>query len=90
VATRVGGVEDLVVHGQTGLLCEPDNVDALAAALIAILRDGAGARAMGVSGRAKALETYDADHVAERHHALYRRRAVPYALSRRLQQVSAL
>jgi glycosyltransferase involved in cell wall biosynthesis len=40
VATAVGGVPELVVDGETGLLTPPDDAQALAAALAALADDG--------------------------------------------------
>jgi glycosyltransferase involved in cell wall biosynthesis len=52
VATRVGGTPELIEDGRTGLLVEPENVEALARA-IARLRDDAGLRLrLGQEGRA--------------------------------------
>ncbi|MGB8003199.1 MAG: glycosyltransferase, partial [Gaiellaceae bacterium] len=52
VASRVGGIPDLVENGVNGLLVEPGNVTALADALVSVLADhdlagrlGAGAEA---------------------------------------------
>lgn len=47
VASRVGGLSEQVVDGETGLLVPPDDVPALASALIRLLRDPAEARRMG-------------------------------------------
>jgi glycosyltransferase involved in cell wall biosynthesis len=51
VATRVGGVPELVAHGETGLLVEPGDAPALAEALVALLTDPQRARAMGAAAR---------------------------------------
>ncbi|MFP4475054.1 MAG: glycosyltransferase family 4 protein [Desulfatibacillaceae bacterium] len=51
VATRVGGVPDLVVKGETGVLVPPENPQALAKALLHLLRDREAAAAMGQRGR---------------------------------------
>ena len=40
VATAVGGVPELVLDGETGLLTPPDDAQALAAALAALADDG--------------------------------------------------
>ena len=47
LATKSGGVIDLVQHGINGVLIEPDDVDALANAMRAMLADPAATRAMG-------------------------------------------
>ncbi len=41
VASRIGGLADLVQHGRNGLLFEPGNADSLAAALHALIADPA-------------------------------------------------
>ena len=51
VASRVGGVPEAVLHGQTGLLVPPRDVDALAAACIEMVDSPAKRRAMGEAGR---------------------------------------
>lgn len=51
VAGRAGGVPDAVIDGETGFLVNPNNPDAIAAAIIDILEDPALARKMGEKGR---------------------------------------
>jgi glycosyltransferase involved in cell wall biosynthesis len=51
VATRVGGIPDLVADGVTGLLIPPGDANALASALKTLLDDPARAEAMGRAGR---------------------------------------
>lgn len=51
VASRVGGIPELVIEGKTGLLVEPDNPDELAGALIQLLRHGQLRREMGNAGK---------------------------------------
>jgi glycosyltransferase involved in cell wall biosynthesis len=47
VATQVGGLGDVIEDGQSGLLVEPGNPDALAAPIISLLNDSALAEKMG-------------------------------------------
>jgi glycosyltransferase involved in cell wall biosynthesis len=51
VAIEGTGAQDAVRQGETGLLVPPRNPEALAAAIIALLRDKARAQAMGLAGR---------------------------------------
>ncbi|MBD0330879.1 MAG: glycosyltransferase [Thermoleophilia bacterium] len=58
VATRVGGVPELVRDGENGLLVEPGDVDGFAAALRRLLGEPATATRLGAAG----LEQVRADH----------------------------
>lgn len=53
IATRTGGLPDMVEHGHTGLLVPPRDSDALAEAVIALLRNEPRRLAMGRAGRDK-------------------------------------
>ncbi|HET9062151.1 MAG TPA: glycosyltransferase family 4 protein [Candidatus Binatia bacterium] len=66
VATRVGGMPEIVEHGCEGLLVAPEDPRALAEAIVRVLTDPAGAAAMGRAGR-KTVETrYTWDTIAAR------------------------
>jgi glycosyltransferase involved in cell wall biosynthesis len=71
VATRVGGVPELVADGETGLLVEPDDPAALAAAIDDLARDPARRRAYGDAGARRMRERFAPEAVAERMLALY-------------------
>jgi len=51
VGSRVGGIPDLVDDGQTGVLVEPGDAQALADALVRVLSDRAFAERLGVTAR---------------------------------------
>jgi glycosyltransferase involved in cell wall biosynthesis len=53
VANSVGGVRELVSHGETGLVVAPGDVAGLAAALRGMLEDGQMRARMGEAGRAR-------------------------------------
>jgi glycosyltransferase involved in cell wall biosynthesis len=61
VATRVGGVPDLVRDGETGILVEPRNPETLAAALTTLLLDPERAVAMGLAGRERRRRLFTID-----------------------------
>ena len=51
VGSSVGGIPDLVTEGETGLLVPPEDPDALADALVAVLSDRALAGRFGTAAR---------------------------------------
>jgi trehalose synthase len=51
VASAVGGIQDQIVDGESGLLVEPDDLDGFAGAVIALLADPARAEWMGHNAR---------------------------------------
>jgi glycosyltransferase involved in cell wall biosynthesis len=61
VATRVGGVPEIVTDGVTGFLVPPGNPEALAEALINTLEDQSAARAMGAAARERAVRDHSLD-----------------------------
>lgn len=72
VATDVGGNREIVVDGRNGLLVPPARDDALADGFGTLLRDPAGAAAMGTGGREWALREASVETMARRYDALYR------------------
>ena len=59
VASRVGGIQDQVVDGQTGLLiADPHDLRAFAAAIEELAADPARAAEMGAAGRAHVRDSY--------------------------------
>lgn len=71
VATASGGVPEIVVEGETGLLVPPHEHGPLAEAIVAVLGDPASAASMGVAGRKRALERFDVRRVASQVEGLY-------------------
>lgn len=70
VASRLSGVPELVVDGETGLLVPPGDADALAAALARLLADEALAGRLGEGGRRLVRERFDRDACFRRAAAL--------------------
>ncbi|QBJ93409.1 glycogen synthase [Streptomyces seoulensis] len=73
VASRVGGIPEVVDDGRTGLLVDTDGdfEGNLARALDSVLADPAAARRMGEAGRARAVGEFGWDAVARRTAGLY-------------------
>ncbi len=72
-ATRVSAVPEIVVDGETGLLVDPGDVNALAAALGGLLADPARARALGAAGLARAQTQFSVSRMTDATLALYER-----------------
>jgi glycosyltransferase involved in cell wall biosynthesis len=66
VASRVGGVSEIVREGETGFLVPPGDVHALRDRLDQLLRDPPLARRMGARARRDVLDRFTWDRVAER------------------------
>jgi glycosyltransferase involved in cell wall biosynthesis len=72
VATRVGGTPDLLGQGARGLLVPPGDAPALAAAVLATLREPEAARRRALDGRAYVLTRHSASRLIDDMDALYR------------------
>ena len=64
VGTAVGGIPDVVIHGRTGLLVEPESPTALAAAISGLLDSPAEAGRMGALARRWVRRKFDWRQVA--------------------------
>ncbi len=65
VATRVGGIGELVTDGENGRLVPAGDAEALAEALAGVLADAGRARLMGFAGRLRMLSLHDPVKAAE-------------------------
>jgi glycosyltransferase involved in cell wall biosynthesis len=72
VATDVGGLRDLVVDGETGVVVPPRDPGALRRALEQLLADADLRRRLGAAGRERARERFSWDTVTEATLAAYR------------------
>ena len=89
VATRVGGIPDLVQHGVTGWLADNGDYEGLASRVIDLLRDEAMRVQAGMQARRRALERFDLTEGASATAALLSRLAQGRADSRRIGAISA-
>jgi glycosyltransferase involved in cell wall biosynthesis len=72
VATRVGGVPDVVQEGEDGFLVEPGATDELADRLAELAGDPALRERMGEAGRARVLPRYAVERLVDDIDRLYR------------------
>ncbi len=74
VATRVGGVPDLVEDGVSGLLVEPNDMEGLVAALLDLAADEKRRKSMGDAARKRATAATAPEIVAGQWRAVYSER----------------
>ncbi|MER3414800.1 MAG: hypothetical protein C4297_01110 [Gemmataceae bacterium] len=74
IGSRVGGIPEMIVHGQTGLLVEPQNPEALAHGLEKLLADDQMRHALGCAARQRCEHLFSLDrhvqHVLEQYRAV--------------------
>ena len=72
VATDVAGIPDIVVHGETGFLAAPSELDKLAQYVVQLARDAELRQRMGEAGRRRALAEFDVQVMVERYAQMFR------------------
>ncbi len=73
VSTAVGGIPEVVTHGESGLLVPAGDADALARGVELLLQDRDRRSAMGSAGAARASALFSAEAIVPRYESLYRR-----------------
>lgn len=71
IATRVGDLPDRVIHGKTGLLVEPSNVEELSEALLYLLTDRKIAEEISYNARRVILPKFSMETVTHKLEKLY-------------------
>ena len=71
VASRVGGLPEIIDHGVTGFLHPPDDIDAMAASAVAMLTDPASHRVVSEAALAAVLQRFCANEIVPRYEAFY-------------------
>jgi len=71
IASAVGGLPEIVAHGETGIVVQPGDADALADAIVALGGDLERAAAMGRAGRERALGEFTPERSVRRIEELY-------------------
>lgn len=71
IATKVGGIVDVVKDGETGILIPPRDANALAKAIITLLKDKKLAQRMGEAGKRRIDERFIAQTMVKKITALY-------------------
>jgi len=83
VASRVGGLPEVITDGLTGYLRDPDDHEGMAAAVLDLLDDPSLRQRVAHLARASVVDRFDEDRVVPMYEALYERLlTVPAAGSR--------
>ena len=73
VATRAGGMPEVVADGDTGILVPPRDDAALAAAIVTLLKDPSRRASMGAAGARRVREQFSVERMVQDTLALYKR-----------------
>jgi L-malate glycosyltransferase len=73
VATRAGGIPEVVDHDRTGVLVPPGDAAAMADAIVHLLLDDARRTSMGAAGLARVRERFTVTHMVQATRAAYER-----------------
>jgi len=84
IATAIGGIPEVVVDGQTGLLVPPADPPALAKAIRTVLADPTLARNLATAGRAQLLKGFSAEVMVQRTTQIYHEILSPHTASSNL------
>jgi len=72
LASKVGGVPDLIEPGKTGLFCDPDRPESFREGIAKLLGDRPWVQQLAVNARAEALRRFHPRVVAQKHLEIYR------------------
>lgn len=72
IATKVGGIPDIIENGHDGILVESGAVSAIADALVCLLEDKRGREKMGETGKNKVYKKFTSEQVLPKLEELYK------------------
>jgi N-acetyl-alpha-D-glucosaminyl L-malate synthase BshA len=72
IATRVGGVPELIEHGVSGFLAEEGDVDTMAEYAIQVLSDDNCLKKVGCAGRLTAQRRFSTEQIIPQYESFYR------------------
>ena len=83
IATRVGGIPEIVKHKKNGMLIEPNSVDELIDAIVSMLNNKEEAKNMGKEGAKTILEKFKSEIVVDELERIYEEVVSNYSGNRR-------
>ncbi len=73
VGSRIGGLPEVIIHEETGYLCDPNDVACMSAIVLGLLRDEGLRLKIGRAARARAEQEFNRDKVVARYVDAYQR-----------------
>jgi len=77
VATRVGGIQDIILHQKTGFLVEPENVSEIVLAVTQLLEDPLLADQLGAEARLHVEKSFSKELLVQRYRNMVSRFVLP-------------
>jgi len=77
VSTTAGGIPEIIEHGKSGILVEPDNHQALADAILKLLKSAQLRRTLGENGYAKLRKRFLSDSTGSLYEQVFARLSDP-------------
>lgn len=73
IASRVGGIPEVVEENVTGLLCCPSNVDSLADSIIQLIENPDSGKKMGLAGKERVEKLFSSQVMSKKYENIYKR-----------------
>ena len=73
IATRVGGIPEVVEDRGCGFLFEVGDIDGMSRAALEVLKDDAVRKRLGARGREIAISNFNTDRIIPQYERLYKR-----------------
>jgi N-acetyl-alpha-D-glucosaminyl L-malate synthase BshA len=73
VGSRIGGLPEVIVHEETGFLCDPSDVACMTAIVLGLFRNEELRRAIGRAGRERAVAQFNREKIVARYVQSYER-----------------
>ena len=71
ISSSVGGLPELVLHGETGYIAEIGDVDRMAKYAIELLTNSARYKMFAAAGRKRAVDNFSSDKVVDQYEQYY-------------------
>ena len=73
VGSRVGGLSEVIVEGETGFLCDPHDVECMAQLILSLFTNEPWRAEIGRRARERAIREFDRDRIVDQYVEVYRR-----------------